>query len=267
MHILLSNDDGITAPGLTALYRAARQFGKVTVVAPAGGQSAMSHALTHHMPIPVRRQAVHDGDGAATLFEGWAVEGRPADCVKLALSTLVKEPIDLVLSGMNAGANIGINVLYSGTVGAAMEAAIQGLPAIAVSLHIGDPRKTRWRHAGDIAHDVIGELLKGPVTPGMMLNVNLPILDDGKEPGPMRVCPMSVSPVVDRFSLTATDPEDAYLVASTMAFHDIPAGTDVDLIFKRHITVTPLRPDMNARDQFAGWATHIDGVASGNVNP
>jgi len=227
----------------------------------------MSHALTHHIPIPVRRQAVHDGDGSISLFEGWAVEGRPADCVKLATSTLVKQPIDLVISGMNAGANVGINVLYSGTVGAAMEGAIQGLPAIAVSLHIGNPRKTNWNRAGDIARDVIGELLKGPVTPGMMLNVNLPILDDGQKPGPMRVCPMSVSPVADTFHLQATEPEHAYLVASTLAFRDIPEGTDVDLIFKRHITVTPLRPDMNARSQFDAWAGHLDAVASGNVNP
>jgi len=112
MRILLTNDDGIDAPGLRALYLATKDMGDVQVIAPTTVQSAMSHSVTFHRPIRVHK---HD-DG---VVRGLSVEGRPADCVKLGIAHLFGGPIDLVLSGMNSGANVGINVIYSGTVAAA----------------------------------------------------------------------------------------------------------------------------------------------------
>ena len=149
MRILLTNDDGITAPGLAAMYRSLSRLGQVHVVAPMDGQSAIGHAVTIYQPIVTRKQTVVTEFG--DQFEGVAVEGRPADCVKLAINYLLDEPVDLVVSGMNEGVNMGINVLYSGTVAAAREGAIQGVRSIAVSLFIGDRKQTRWLDAADHA--------------------------------------------------------------------------------------------------------------------
>ena len=130
MLILLTNDDGISAPGLVALYRELLELGEVEVVAPATVQSATGHGITLSTPLLTTRMNVENA------FTGIAVEGRPADCVKLAVSQIVKRAPDLVVSGMNSGANVGINVIYSGTVAAAIEAAFLGLPSMAVSLHL-----------------------------------------------------------------------------------------------------------------------------------
>ncbi len=123
MRILLTNDDGIYAPGLRALREELMQLGEVTVVAPAAEQSAAGHSVTLLVPLLV--QEVFDEQ---KRFLGWAVEGRPADCVKLALLELLPDPPDLIVSGLNAGSNAGINVLYSGTVAAAIEGAFFGAP-------------------------------------------------------------------------------------------------------------------------------------------
>src|SRR3954452_24366351 len=129
MRILLTNDDGIYAPGLRALRAELLKLGEVSVVAPATEQSAAGHSITLLTPLLV--QEVLD---ERQQFLGWAVEGRPADCVKLALQELLREPPDLIVSGLNAGSNAGINVLYSGTVAAAVEAAFYRHTSIACSL-------------------------------------------------------------------------------------------------------------------------------------
>src|SRR3954469_2962900 len=128
MLILLTNDDGIRAPGLVAMYRELVSLGEVEVVAPETVQSATGHGITITTPLLTNRVKVEDA------FTGTAVDGRPADCVKLAIDQLLPRRPDLVISGMNSGVNVGINVIYSGTVAAAIEAAFLGLPSIAVSL-------------------------------------------------------------------------------------------------------------------------------------
>src|SRR5262245_36452318 len=128
MRILLTNDDGIYAPGLRALLPELRKLGEVTVIAPATEQSAVGHSVTLTNPLIV--QQVSNGDGQVI---GWAVEGRPADCVKLAIRELLPQPPDLIVSGLNAGSNAGINVLYSGTVAAAIEGAFFKVTSIACS--------------------------------------------------------------------------------------------------------------------------------------
>src|SRR5690242_17161980 len=128
MRILLTNDDGIMAPGIVAMYRHLVQLGDVTVIAPETVQSATGHGITLTAPLLTSKVMIENG------FTGTAVDGRPADCVKLAIAQLLPEPPDLVVSGMNHGTNVGINVIYSGTVAAAIEAAFLGLPSVAVSL-------------------------------------------------------------------------------------------------------------------------------------
>ena len=136
MRILLTNDDGIHAPGIEAMHKALEGLGEVMTVAPLTVQSATGHGITFHEPLMCEEVVVNDE------MTGLAVDGRPADCVKVALRALWQKRFgegstpDLVVSGMNSGANVGINVIYSGTVAAAVEAAFLGVPAIAVSLHI-----------------------------------------------------------------------------------------------------------------------------------
>ena len=135
MRILLTNDDGVYAPGLRALRLELNKLGDVTVVAPVGEQSAVGHSITLLAPLLV--QEVLD---EANKPMGWAVEGRPADCVKLAVTELLPQPPDVIVSGLNAGSNAGINILYSGTVAAAIEGAFYRHTSIAVSLEYTKPK-------------------------------------------------------------------------------------------------------------------------------
>src|SRR5580700_1102316 len=170
MRILLTNDDGIHAPGLRALRKELMQMGDVVVVAPAGEQSAVGHSVTLLTPLII--QEIFDGKE----FIGWAVEGRPADCVKLALLELLPEPPDLVVSGMNAGSNAGINVLYSGTVAAAIEGAFFHCTSIAVSLEYTKPKPLDFPRAADLARGVIEQILTQKPAAGTLLNINIPSL-------------------------------------------------------------------------------------------
>ncbi|MFI4861989.1 MAG: 5'/3'-nucleotidase SurE [Phycisphaerales bacterium JB063] len=234
MRILLTNDDGIEAAGLHALYRAVAGLGEIHVVAPAKVQSATSHAITLHKPMAVTPYACE-------LFEGFAVHGRPADCVKLAVAELLPGPVDLVLSGINHGANVGVNVHYSGTVGAAREGAFLGLPAIALSLHIGDWDHDHWARAAKHARDAIDVVLAQGVPPATLVNVNVPILDGGKVPKGMRAVPLNTSAMHDRYTITVgPDGEKRYQAQDSMSFSDRGEGTDVDTLFAGYTTLTPL---------------------------
>src|ERR1051325_7199892 len=145
MLILLTNGDGIQAPGIVAMYRELVALGEVQVVAPETVQSATGHGITISTPLLTNRVTVQD------VFTGTAVDGRPADCVKLAIDQILPRRPDLVVSGMNSGVNVGINVIYSGTVAAAIEAAFLGLPSIAVSLHLNGEREPDYDSAARIA--------------------------------------------------------------------------------------------------------------------
>ncbi len=254
MRILLTNDDGIDAPGLAALYKAVQGLGEVHVVAPEKVQSATSHAVTFHRPI---RVASHPGPGGEGM-PGTSVGARPADCVKLAITNLVPQPIDLVISGINAGANVGVNVIYSGTVGAAREAAFFGIPAIAISQHVGDWDGIRWDAAAKHAGEAIRRVLDGPMTAHSVVNINIPILDDGAEPKGMKAAPISTSSMVDQYEVTpADDGSFQYRVCNAMTFRTREPGTDVEALFDGYITVTPLQHDVTDPGQMPGWVEHI----------
>lgn len=256
MRILLTNDDGIEAPGLAALYQAVQGLGEVHVVAPRKVQSATSHAVTFHRPIRVAEHPGAGGGGAGV--PGTSVDARPADCVKLAIAHLVPQPIDLVVSGINAGANVGVNVIYSGTVGAAREAAFMGLPAIAISQHVGDWDNIRWEAAAKHAAAAIRRVLDGPMTPHTVVNINLPILEEGVEPKGMKAAPISTSSMVDKYEITpAEDGSFHYQCCNEMTFKTREPGTDVAALFDGYITVTPLEHDVTDLRQMTGWCEHI----------
>lgn len=167
MNILLVNDDGIFAPGIQKLYEAVEGLGHITVVAPDGERSAVSHALTLDKPLPIK----HVKTGT---FEGIAVDGTPADCVKLALKEIMPETPDLVLSGINLGCNTGLNVIYSGTVGGAAEAVFNGIDAIALSLDTYT--EPYWDTMLPFVRDLVIQVIKKGLPKGVLLNVNMPNL-------------------------------------------------------------------------------------------
>src|SRR5271155_4717932 len=194
VRILLTNDDGIYAPGLRALRPELRKLGEVVVVAPATEQSAVGHSVTITTPLIV--QEVLDENQRPM---GWAVEGRPADCVKLALLELLPEPPDLIVSGINAGSNAGINVLYSGTVAAAIEGAFFQRPSIAVSLEYTRPKPLDFPRAAELARGVIEQIVAHHPPRGALFNVNIPSPERGPIRG-IRTVAQNVAPYVETFS-------------------------------------------------------------------
>ena len=168
MDVLLTNDDGIHAPGLWALFHALADRHQVCVVAPDRERSAVGHGITLHQPIRSHVTRVKNGQ------TGIAVEGTPADCVKLGLAELLETPPDLVVSGINPGANVGVNVSYSGTVAAAKEAAMAGIPAMAVS--ITAPGDRHMEGAARAAASLCNQMVDWKVPAGTFLNVNFPDL-------------------------------------------------------------------------------------------
>ena len=182
--LLLTNDDGIGAPGLEALRLAIAPLGSARVIAPSGPQSGCGHAVTTHQPIDF---SIRD-DGQV------AIGGTPADCVRLALARLESAP-DWEISGINAGGNLGVDVYHSGTVAAAREAAIRGVRAISISHYIRKGVPLDWNRAGSLARQVISFLLEQPTEPLTFWNVNLPHLEPLDPDPEWKFCPVDPSPL------------------------------------------------------------------------
>jgi len=236
LHILLTNDDGIFAPGLKALYQRIQHLGRVTVVAPSDVQSGAGHAIS----LDEIRCECLDIDG---LFTGYSVDGSPADCVKLALNEIVPDdnPIDLTISGMNHGANVGINIFYSGTVAGAIESAFYNLPAIAVSAAFDEPMD--FEGAADHAFDVIKQLIDLP--PGRVANLNIPRLSKGT-PKDVLVVPQSIHGFDEEYQVR-TDENGLKVYQLTGGRHRDPHGSgwvDTTALIAGHITLTCLRQEL-----------------------
>ncbi|MFO0801391.1 MAG: 5'/3'-nucleotidase SurE [Gemmataceae bacterium] len=255
MHILLTNDDGIYAPGLRALRNELKHLGDVTVVAPATEQSAAGHSVTLLNPLLVSE--VFEDDG--TTFIGWAVEGRPADCVKLALLELLPDPPDVIISGMNAGSNAGINVLYSGTVAAAVEGAFFRRTAIAVSLEY-DKKIEDFAGGARLARRVIEQILARNPAAGSLFNVNLPVLERGPVRG-IKVLPQNVSPYQEKFDRRVNPRGRTYFWADPeFRCADPHPDTDVTALAEGYVTVTPLKFDLTDHARLAdvqGWGLEL----------
>jgi 5'-nucleotidase len=239
MRILLTNDDGIYAPGLRALLPELRKLGEVVVIAPAGEQSAVGHSVTLTTPLIV--QEVLD---ERQSFLGWAVEGKPADCIKLALRELLPQPPDVIVSGLNAGSNAGINVLYSGTVAAAIEGAFFKVTSFATSLEYTKLRPLDFSRGAAIARAVVEQILVHDPPSGSLFNVNVPSLERGPVRG-VRVVPQNIAPYVEGYD-RRTDPRGRVYFWSTPEFNcpDPHPDTDVTALADNYVTVTPLQFDL-----------------------
>jgi 5'-nucleotidase len=242
MHILVTNDDGVQAPGLLALAQAMRKLGKVTVFAPDRNWSASGHVKT--MDRPLRAHAVLLADGTT----GLTTDGAPSDAVALALLGVVEEKIDLVVSGINPHENIGHDVTYSGTVTAAMEAVISGVPGMAVSLHAPEDfhGTLDYRTAAQVGQRVATRVLAEGLPAGVFLNVNVPYLKEDELKGFM-ITRQGLR--VYRDALDArTDPRGKpyYWIGGEYPTGVDEAGTDYGAIKAGYVSITPLQLDLTA---------------------
>ena len=251
--ILLTNDDGIYAPGLAAMERELRRMGEVSLVAPATEQSGVGHSITYLTPLIVKE--VHEGGRRW----GWAVEGRPADCVRVGVSEFCRRRPDLVVSGINGGLNAGINVLYSGTVAAAIEGAFFGITSVAVSLEFDE--HAQFDKAAQLARTIIEQILekKGPAP--QLYNVNIPTAALNGEPR-VRVVPMDVAQYGERFEKRIDPWGRAYYWATGQPPpRAAEYETDLTAMANGCVSVTPLGYDMTQRAVLAEmgkWHFRLD---------
>jgi 5'-nucleotidase len=253
MKILLSNDDGYQAPGLVALYEAIKDLGDVEVVAPEHNNSAKSNALTLHSPL-----YVHE---AANGFR--YVNGTPADCVHIALTGLLDYRPDLVVSGINNGANMGDDTIYSGTVGAAMEGYLFGIPAIAFS-----QVEKGWGHldaAAGRACELVQKVIAAGVHAGdpFLLNVNIPNRA-ASELGPFEVCRLGRRHAAEKvISQPAPHGQTMYWIGGAGLPKDGAEGTDFHATSQGRVSVTPLKVDLTDHDALRDWAGRVRAFSGG----
>ncbi len=227
MKLLLSNDDGIDAPGLQALQWAARTLGDVVIVAPAGPQSGMSHAVTWENGVRIEPRGE----------QSFAIHGTPADCARLGLLKIAPDT-QWVLSGINHGGNLGADVHYSGTVAVVREAALHGWPGVAVSHYRYEGREFDWECAGRWVASVLADLISRPPEKGLFYNVNLPHLHSEDRDPEVIFCPLDPHPL----PLSYRHDEDghSYYDGDYHARERTP-GADVDVCFRGNIAITEIR--------------------------
>jgi 5'-nucleotidase len=240
MRILLTNDDGIYAKGIEVLHEHLSKDHDVVVVAPETEQSAVGHAIT--LTDPLRVKSINR-NGA---FFGYAVKGTPADCVKLAINELVELAPDLVVSGINLGANVGINVIYSGTVSAATEGTILGVPAIAFS--INSFRDPDFEPAARFARLLVRQVGEHGLPPHTSLNVNVPAIPESKIKG-VRVTRQGITRFVEKFDRRVDPRENVYYwqCGSTPPL-DEDGNTDASALANDCISITPIQHDLTNYD-------------------
>jgi 5'-nucleotidase len=238
--ILVSNDDGIYSEGIIALREAMLEIGEVFVYAPHKQQSAVGHAITTHLPLRVNPYYMN-GD-----FFGYAVTGTPADCVKLAVTTHMKEKPDLIVSGINHGSNAAINVIYSGTVSAATEGTILGIPSIAFSLTTYVDFD--FTYSKKVAKIIAQAVLKNGLPPGVLLNVNIPPVPEEKING-IKVTKQGKTRWNDYFE-RRVDPQqrEYYWLTGTMDYIEDDEESDIRAIQENFVSVTPIQFDLTAYD-------------------
>ncbi len=235
--ILISNDDGISADGILALASEIKKFADIIVIAPHTQQSAVGHSIT--MSDPIRARKVYHGK----KFFGYAVEGTPADSVKLAVHTLLKnKKIDLLISGINQGANTAINIIYSGTVSAATEGTILGLPSFAISLT--SYTEKNFKPAAKFAAKLAKIIIKKGLPKGVLLNVNVPAIPENKIKGAL-VTKQGKSSWDDTFE-KRIDPanREYFWLTGSMYKIDESKEYDVKAVDEGYISVTPIHYDL-----------------------
>ena len=240
MHILVTNDDGINAPGLLALAQELRSLGKVSVLAPDHNWSASGHVKTMHRPLRVWEVTLADGSPALTS------DGAPSDCVALGLLGMIDKPIDLVASGINPYANIGHDITYSGTVTAAMEAVIGGVPGVAFSLHSpeGFRGSLDYAPAARFARRIIHALIEAGLPSRTLLNINVPYLQDAEIQGAL-VTRLGLRLYRDRLDRRVDPRGRPYYWIGGEAPTAVPdEGTDFGALERGFVSITPIDLDL-----------------------
>lgn len=246
MHLLVTNDDGVSAPGLFALAEELGKNYQVTVLAPDRNWSASGHVKTMHRPLRVKEVLLADGTIA------FASDGAPSDCVALAMLGLIEEKIDLVVSGINPNANLGHDVTYSGTVTAAMEASIWGIPGIAVSLdspdnHLGD---LDYGPAARVAARVVEKVIQHQLRSKTVLNVNVPYLSDEEIKG-YHITRQGLRVYRDRLDRRLDPRGQAYYwIGGDTPTGVREEGTDIGALANGFVSITPLQLDLTAKEMF-----------------
>ncbi len=245
MRILLSNDDGYFAPGITLLAEMLAPLGEITVVAPERDRSGSSNSLTLDRPLTVRR-----AQGRV-----YFVNGTPTDCVHLAVTGLLKELPDIIISGVNHGANMGDDTIYSGTVAAATEGFLLGIPSIAISL--ASEGAGHFRTAGRVAAELVSRFQRRPIEQAVLLNVNVPDVDYGELRG-FQVTRLGkrhkAEPVVKS---TTPRGETVYWVGAAGGAQDAGDGTDFHAVAANRVSITPLQMDLTRFSQLESVATWL----------
>ena len=252
MHILVTNDDGIFAPGLLALVQELRKLGKVSILAPDHNWSASGHVKTLSRPMRVKMVKLADGS------DGLASDGAPSDCVALAVLGLIEAPINLVVSGINPNANIGHDVTYSGTVTAAMEAVIADIPGIAVSLDAPEycNEALDYSTAAAVARKVAAQVLLKGLPKRVLLNINVPYLKESELKG-YRVSRQGMRIYRDAL-VKREDPRGRpyYWIGGEAPTGVNESGTDFGDLAAGYVSITPLQMDMTAMgflEDLAKW--------------
>ncbi len=242
MHILVTNDDGVTAPGLLALAQAMRELGSVSILAPDHNWSASGHVKTLDRPLRIKEVLLADGSPALTS------DGAPSDCVSLALLGYLAEKVDLAVSGINPNANVGHDVTYSGTVTASMEAVIGGVPGVAISLdspenHLG---AIDYGPAACVARQVVQAVIENGLPHDVLLNVNVPYLPNDQIKG-YRITRQGLRVYRGRLDRRQDPRNKPYYWIGGDAPIGIPEkGTDVGALEEGYVSITPLQLDMTA---------------------
>jgi 5'-nucleotidase len=242
--ILVCNDDGVTAPGIAALVESMRPLGHVVVVAPDSPQSGMGHAITMNKPLRLERVHVFND------IEAYQCSGTPADCVKLAVDKVMHRRPDLLVSGINHGSNSSINVIYSGTLSAAIEGAIEGIKAIGFSLNDYN-FDADFTAAGHFANKIAAAVLEKGLPTGTLLNVNIPNLKTDEIKG-LKICRQARAKWVEEFD-ERTDPHNRKYYWLTGKFVNKDHGEDTDewALANGYISIVPTQFDLTAHHAIA----------------
>ena len=247
--ILVTNDDGISAKGIYSLQKAVSSFGDVVVVAPDSAMSGMGHAITISEPLRLKKGDFFGG------VEAYSCSGTPVDCVKLGIYEVLHRKPDLIISGINHGANTATNVLYSGTMSAAVEGAMEGIPSVGFSLYDFDPNAD-FDDAMEVVKTIVENVLKNGMPKGVCLNVNIPKVPKGELKG-IQICRQAHAFWEDRFD-KRMDPFNKPYYWLTGDFVDQESADDTDLywIDKGFVSVVPTQFDMtaySALDDLKNW--------------
>lgn len=241
MRVLLTNDDGIHAPGLFALYQELKKDFDLYIVAPETEMSAVGHAIT--LTLPLRVQKINKNG----TFYGYGVTGTPADCVKIAIQELLKAPPDVILSGINLGANVGVNVLYSGTVSAANEGAFFGIKSAAISLNTR--QNPDFGFAAKFSREIIKFMTGQGLTQGTALNVNIPAVPEDRIDG-VAITRQGVSRFREKFE-RRVDPRGNiyYWLSGETPVEEEDPEADASALKARMIAITPINYDLTCREE------------------